>query len=171
MEVWKIVFYFILEIFHSILASSLFHTEISVPFHSMLYCALVVDSILLLLLLLLLLLDFTPAVIASLKIRKRLILKKLLPLPAPFQHFRFRVRFRFQPLSSKCFPLPLPQKLTASAPSFRYRFHIPVTNYMQFKKFCILVKKKTCQANSVSYLFRSAPHLRLKNLSATLTAT
>ena len=34
MEVWKIVFHFILEIFHSILASSIFHTKISVPFHS-----------------------------------------------------------------------------------------------------------------------------------------
>ena len=34
MEVRKIVFNSILEIFHSILASSLFHTKISVPFHS-----------------------------------------------------------------------------------------------------------------------------------------
>ena len=48
----------------------------------------------------LLLLRFIPTVVASLKIQQRLILKKLLPLPAPFQHFRFRVRFRFQPLSS-----------------------------------------------------------------------
>ena len=55
---------------------------------------------------------FTPTVVARLKIRKRLILKKLLPLPAPFQHFRFRVRFRFQPLSSKCFRFH--KKLTAS---------------------------------------------------------
>ena len=43
----------------------------------------------------LLLLYFTPTVVASLKIRKRLILKKF--LPAPFQDFRF------QPLSSKRF--------------------------------------------------------------------
>ena len=43
----------------------------------------------------LLLLHFTLTVVASLKIRKRLIFKKLLPLPAPFQHFRFRVRLRF----------------------------------------------------------------------------
>ena len=34
MEVWKIVFHSFLEIFHSILASSIFHTEISVPLHS-----------------------------------------------------------------------------------------------------------------------------------------
>ena len=34
MEVWKIVFHSILEIFYSILASSIFHTEISVPFDS-----------------------------------------------------------------------------------------------------------------------------------------
>ena len=60
---------------------------------------------------LLLLLHFTPTVVASLKIRKRLILKKLLPLPAPFQHFRFR----FQSLSSKCFRLH--KKLTASTAS------------------------------------------------------
>ena len=62
----------------------------------------------------LLLLHFTPTVIiANLKIRKRPILKKLLPLPAPFQRFRFRVHFRFQPLSSKCFRFH--KKLTASA--------------------------------------------------------
>ena len=34
MEVWKIAFHSIIEIFHFILASSIFHTEISVPFHS-----------------------------------------------------------------------------------------------------------------------------------------
>ena len=61
----------------------------------------------------LLLLHFTPTVIASLKTHKRLILKKLLPLPAPFQHFCFRVRFHFQPLSSKC---------------FCFRLHIPALN-------------------------------------------
>ena len=33
-KVWKIVFHFILEILHSIQASSIFHTDISVPFHS-----------------------------------------------------------------------------------------------------------------------------------------
>ena len=83
------------------------------------YLTCVVDSILLLLLL-----HFTRTVVASLKIRKRLILKKLLLLSALFQHFRFRVRFRFQPLSSKCFRFH--KNLTASASSFRFRFHIPV---------------------------------------------
>ena len=34
MENWKIAFHCNLEIFHSILASSMFHTKISVPFHS-----------------------------------------------------------------------------------------------------------------------------------------
>ena len=57
------------------------------------YLISVVDSILLLLLL-----HFTPTVVASLKIQKREILKKLLPLPVTFQHFSFRL----QPLSSKC---------------------------------------------------------------------
>ena len=62
-----------------------------------------------------LLLHFTPTVLASLKIRKRLILKKLLPLLAPFQNFRFR----FQPFSSKCFRFH--KKLTAfTASSFRF---------------------------------------------------
>ena len=61
----------------------------------------------------LLLLHFTRTVVASLKIRKCLILKKLLSLPAPFQHFRFRVCFSFQPLSSKCFRFH--KKLTSSA--------------------------------------------------------
>ena len=79
----------------------------SIPF-SIPYHALVFD-----LLLLLLLQNFTPTVVARLKIRKRLILKKLLTLPAPFQHFRFRVRFRFQPLLSQCFRFH--KKLTASA--------------------------------------------------------
>ena len=64
----------------------------------------------------LLLLHFTPTVAASLKIRKRLILTKLLPPPAPFQHCRFRVRFRFQSLSSKRFRFH--KKLTASASLF-----------------------------------------------------
>ena len=77
--VWKIVFHISYRNF---------------SFHSISYHALVVDSILLLLL------YFTPTVVASLKIRKRLILKKLLPLSALFQHFHFGVRFRFQPLLS-----------------------------------------------------------------------
>ena len=34
MEIWKIVFHFIFEVFYSILASFIFRTEISVPFHS-----------------------------------------------------------------------------------------------------------------------------------------
>ena len=34
MEEWKIVFHSILEIFDSIVASSIFHTEISIPFYS-----------------------------------------------------------------------------------------------------------------------------------------
>ena len=118
-------FHYILEICHSIPS---WHLPYSIPkfpfhsiFHSIPYHAMFVDSILLSLLL-----HFTPTVVASLKIRKRLILKKLLPLPAPFQHFRFRVRFRFRPLSSKCFRFH--KKLTAStasASSFRFRFHIP----------------------------------------------
>ena len=57
----------------------------------------------------LLLLHLTLTVLASLKIQKRLILKKLLPLPAPFQHFRFP----FQLLSSKRFRFF--EKLTASS--------------------------------------------------------
>ena len=35
MEIWKIVFHSNLEIFHSILASSIFHAKIYVPFHTM----------------------------------------------------------------------------------------------------------------------------------------
>ena len=89
-----------------------FHTGIfHIPyrnFRSIPYHALVVDS-----LLLLLLLHFPPTGVDSLKIRKRLILKKLLPLPASFLHFRFRVRLRFQSLSLKCFRFH--KKLTASA--------------------------------------------------------
>ena len=90
--------------FHSGIFHIPYRNFCSIPYH-----AVVVNSILLLLLLL----HFTPTVLGSLKIRKRLILKKLLPLPAPFQHFRFRVCFRFQPLSSKCFRFH--KKLTASA--------------------------------------------------------
>ena len=68
----------------------------------------------------LLLLHSTPTVVASLKIRKLLILKKMLLLPAPFQHFRFR----FLPLLSKRFRLN--KKLTVSAASASsFRFHIP----------------------------------------------
>ena len=119
MEVWKIVFHFILEIFHS---TPFWHLPYSIPkfpfrsiFHSISHHALVVDY-------LLLLLHFTQTVVASLKIRKRLILKKLLPLPAPFQHLRFQVRFRFQSLSSKCFRFH--KKSTAFTTS-SFRFHIP----------------------------------------------
>ena len=110
MEVWKIVFHSILKIFHSIPFWHLPYSIPKFPYHSISYQALVVDSILLLLWL-----DFTPTVAASLKIRKRLILKKMLSLPAPFQHFRFRVRF--------------PSNLfhqSASASSFR--FYIPGFN-------------------------------------------
>ena len=112
------VFHSILEIFHSIPLWGIFHISyrnfFSIPFFIPFH-ALIVDSVLLLLLL-----HFTPTVVASLKFRKRLILKKLLPLPALFQHFRFR----YQPLSSKCFRFH--KKLTAS--SFRFRFHIPAIN-------------------------------------------
>ena len=107
-------------LFHSILASSIFHTKISVPFHFIpcpgcrFYIIIIIAT-------------FYATVVARLKIRKRLTLKKLLPLPAPFQHFRFRVRFRFQPLSSKCFCFL--KNLTASASSFRFRFHIPCCDY------------------------------------------
>ena len=55
----------------------------SIPYHTMPWLSM------------LLLQHFITSVVAWLKIRKRLILKKLLPLPAPFQHFRFRVRFHF----------------------------------------------------------------------------
>ena len=117
MEIWKIVFHFILEVFHSIPFWHLPYRNFrSFPF-SISYHALVVDSILLLL-------RFTPTVLARLKIRKHLILKKLLPLLAPFQHFRFR----FQPLSSKCFRFH--KKLTAStvfASSLRFHFHMPAS--------------------------------------------
>ena len=71
--------------------SGIFHIPYQ-NFRSIPYQDLLVDS---LLLLLLLLLHFTLTIVASLKIRKPLILKKLLPLPAPSQHFRFQVRFRF----------------------------------------------------------------------------
>ena len=113
--VWKMVFHSILEIFYSILASSI----PKFPLHFIPYHALVVDSVLLLLL------HFTPMVVASLKIRKGLILKTLLPLPAPFQHFRFRVRFCFQPLLSKCFRFH--KKLTASTSLLQ-----GVNNYKKF---------------------------------------
>ena len=112
MEVWKIVFHFIREIFHSILASSIFHSEIFVPFHSVFHsmpcpgCRFYIIIIVV---------TFYPTVVARLKIRKRLILKKLLPLPAPFQDFRFRVRFCFRPLSSKYFCFH--KNLTASTAS------------------------------------------------------
>ena len=114
-------FHFILKIFLFIPFWHLTYSVPKFPFHSISYHALVVDSILFLLLY-----HFTPTVVARLKIRKRLILKFLLPLQAPFQHFRFGVRFRFQPLSSKCFRFD--KKLTAfiaSASSFRFHFHIP----------------------------------------------
>ena len=91
----------------------------------------------------LLLLHFTPAVAASLKIRMCLILKKLLPLPAPFQHFRFGVCFCFQRLSSKCFHFH--KKLTASASSFRFRFHIPGSTFTirQQNSFTLIFVNKT----------------------------
>ena len=66
-------------------------------------------------------------VVARLKIRKRLILKKLLPPPASFQHFRFRVCFRFQPLSSKCFRFH--KNLTASTSLYTFQqFKLPITS-------------------------------------------
>ena len=84
-----------------------------------------------------LLLHFNPTVEASLKNRKRLILKKMLPLPAPFQHFRFRVRFRFQPLLSKCFRSH--KKLTASTASASTSLFISGENFfilvLKFKEF------------------------------------
>ena len=124
MEVWKKVFHSILEIF-ILIHCGIFHIPYQ-NFRSIPYHALVVDSTLLLSLL-----RFTQTDVASLKIRKRLILKKLLPLPAPFQHFRFRVRFRFQPLSSKCFRFN--KKLTASS----FRFHIPGFNFIFNSSFLI----------------------------------
>ena len=76
----------------------------------------------------LLLLHFTLTVVASLKIWKRLISKKMLALPAPFQHFRFR----FRPLSSKCFRFH--KKLTASTTS-SLRFHIPGSKHVKDARF------------------------------------
>ena len=103
MEVWKIVFHFILEIFHCIPFWHLPYSIPKFPFHSIPCpgCRFYI-----------IIATFYPDGCSRLKIRKRLILKKLLPLPAPFQHFRFWVRFRFQPLSSKCFRFH--KKLTAS---------------------------------------------------------
>ena len=117
--IWKIDFYSILEIFHSIPYWHLSHPTPKFPFHSIpcpgcrFYIVIITVT-------------FNPTVVARLKTRKRLILKKLLPLPAPFQHFRFRVRFHFQPLSSKCFRFH--KKLTAStACASSFRFHIPAS--------------------------------------------
>ena len=99
--------------------SGIFHISYqnfrSIPFYFP-YHALVVDSVLLLLLL-----HFTPTIVASLKIRKRLILKKLFPLPAPFQHFRFEIAS-----ASNLFH----QSASSSASTknnrfYRFRFHIP----------------------------------------------
>ena len=88
------------------------------PFHSIFhfiqYHALVVDSILLLLFL-----HFTLTVVASLKFRKRLILKKLLPFPAPFQHFRSEFAS-----ASNLF------HQSASASTFLY------TTQQKFRKYC-----------------------------------
>ena len=113
MEVWKIVFHSISFwhlpysvpnfLFHSIPFHFPFH---SIPCPGCRFFTIIISDYLL---------HFTPTVVASLKIWKRLSLKKLLPLLAPFQQFRFRVRFRFQPVSSKCFCFRLHKKLTASA--------------------------------------------------------
>ena len=89
----------------------------SIPFYFP-YHALVVDSVLLSLLL-----HFTPTIVASLKIRKRLILKKLLPLPAPFQHFRFEIASASNLFHQSASFSASTKKITASASSFR--FHIP----------------------------------------------
>ena len=78
----------------------------SIPFHTMPWFSILQYIVIIIV-------TFYPMVVARLKIRKRLILKKLLPLPTPFQHLRFRVRF--QPLSSKCFRFRFHKKLTASA--------------------------------------------------------
>ena len=108
MEVLKIVFLFILEIFQSILASSIFHTEISVPFHFPFHstpcpgCRFYVIIIIV---------TFYSNDCSQFENPEAPDLKKLLPLPAPFQRFRFRVRFRFQLLSSKRFHFH--KKLTA----------------------------------------------------------
>ena len=82
----------------------------------------------------LILIHLTPTVVGSLKIRKRLILKKLLPLPAPFQHFRFRVRFRFQPLASKRFRKKINR-------FHCFRFHIPAWRRPFFRSLLLYGRK------------------------------
>ena len=84
------------------------------------------------------LLHFTPTVVASLKIRKRLILKKLLPLPAPFQHFRFR----FRPLSSNRFCFHKINRFQLPHPWF---IHI-LENYCANKSNCFTVIDKIISA-------------------------
>ena len=118
--VWKIIFNSILEIFYSIPFCNLPHSIPKHPFHSIpcpgcrFYITIIIATFY----------RNGCSLFRSLKIRKRLILKKLLPLPASFQHFCFRVRFRFQSLSSKCFRFH--KKLTASTTSAStFLFYIP----------------------------------------------
>ena len=150
MEVWKIVFYSILEIFHFI---SFWHLPYSIPkfqFHFIPFSFSFHTTPCLSILLLILLLHFTPTIEARLKIRKRLILKKLLPLSAPFEHFRFRVSFHFQPLSSKCFRFH--KKLTAS--SFRFHLHIPAYNQAQNLKHHFSTPSYSLRAESLNCFTR-----------------
>ena len=117
MEVLKIVFHCILEIFHSIQAYSipkfLFH---SIPCPVCRFYIIII------------IVTFYPNDCSQFENPEAPDFEKILPLPAPFQRFRFRI----QPLSSKCFRFH--KKLiasTASASSFR--FHIP--NCMELMDF------------------------------------
>ena len=107
-------FYSIFEIFHSIPFWHLPYSIPKFPFHSNFHS---IPCHVCRFYLIIIIVTFYRNVVASLKIRKRLILKKLLPLPAPFQPFCFRVCFRFQPLPSKCFHFRFHKKLTASTAS------------------------------------------------------
>ena len=117
MEVWKIVFHFILEIFHPIpfwhfpysipnFRIHIFH--ISVPFHSLPWLSILQYIVIIIV-------TFYPNGCSQVENPEAPDFEKMLPLPAPFQDFRFRVRFRFQPLSSKCFRFH--KKFTASTAS------------------------------------------------------
>ena len=120
MEVWKIVFHFILEIFRSIpfwhlpysIAKFPFHPiPFSIPFHTMPWLLILCNYYC----------NIYSYGCSQVENPEAPDFEKMLRLPAPFQHFRFRVRFRFQPLSSKCFRFHKKfTAFTASASSFRY---------------------------------------------------
>ena len=126
MEVWKIVFHSILEIFHSIPFWHFLYTIPKFPFHSIFLsisfhgCRFCITIIIV---------TFYPNGCSQFGNSELLILKKLLPLSATFQNFRFRVCFRFQPLSSKCFWFH--KKINSY---HRFHFHIPDTSTITTRK-------------------------------------